>query len=105
MSDGMTQAQQANQDGVLRAMLRRLHATRKAQNRVRRQYGIGRTQLLARMNAHYSTLLKFCFDATWEKPVDCDTKDRVHWLIDSLAADSIIATAYREAEEAARASG
>jgi len=54
------------------------------------------------------TLANLAFRAQWTGGFPggftAHTKEEMHDLVDALAADCIIATAYREAERAARAS-
>lgn len=84
-------------------------SVRKAQNRVRKQHGIGKTKLHKRMTANRTELDNLAYRAEWDGKwvgkFDAETIQEMHALVDDLAADSIIATAYREAEEATRASG
>lgn len=79
---------------------------RKAQNRVRKQYGIGKTKLHKRMRRRRDELVTLADKAQYPHWItgafDAETKQRMHDLVDQLGADSVIATAYREAEEAAR---
>jgi len=78
---------------------------RKAQNRVRKQHGIGKTALHKRMSSNRTDLSTFAYNAeysgTWGGPFNAATVERMHELVDALGADSIIAAAYREAERAA----
>lgn len=82
-------------------------SVRKAQNRVRKEHGIGKTALHKRMSRNHTTLSTLAYQAqwgdAWTGQFDAETKQRMHELVDALAADCIIATAYREAEKAARA--
>ncbi len=89
-------------------------SVRKAQNRVRKKYGIGKTVLHKRMSANRHELEVLAYSAQWPGEwagtFDEKVKREMHKLVDALAADSIIATAYRKAEivaiqEGARASG
>lgn len=90
-------------------------SVRKAQNRVRKQYGIGKGALHKRIRATRDALYKSCLAAEWGKATWAGeftegTRQRMHELVDELATDAVIATAYREAETAAimedaRASG
>jgi len=76
----------------------------KAQNRVRKQYGIGKGKLHKRMSRNHTTLSTLAYAAQWPGSsagkFDAETKQRMHDLVDQLAADSIIAAAYGEAEGA-----
>lgn len=76
-------------------------SVRTAQNQIRKQYGVGKGELHRRMRVAWQWLDSFWEDAIWHKPVDAETKAQAHEVVDALAADSIIATAYREAEIAA----
>lgn len=90
-------------------------SVRKAQNRVRKKYGIGKTKLHRRMAENRRDLQALAYNTQWpggwgRKMFDADQHQQMHDLVDALAADSIIATAYRKAEiaaieETARASG
>jgi len=70
----------------------------RAQNRVRREYGIGKGKLLAEMRELRDKLYRFATDATWLKAPDEMATERAHKRVDDLAAFSRIAAAYREAE-------
>lgn len=78
----------------------------KAQNRIRKQYGIGKTKLHKRMSRNRTTLSTLGYQAewgdAWAPKFDDETIQEMHALVDDLAADSMIATAYREAEHSAR---
>lgn len=82
-------------------------SVRKAQNRVRKQHGIGKTRLHQRMRANRDSLW-VCCEAAWYGYSHADgefrdeTKRKMHALVDKLAADAIIAMAYRKAEDAER---
>lgn len=79
-------------------------SVRKAQNRLRKQYGIGKTKLHKRMSRNRTTLSTLGYQAewgdAWARKFDDETIQEMHALVDDLAADSMIATAYREAEQA-----
>lgn len=81
-------------------------SVRKAQNRVRKEYGIGKGKLHKRMSRNHTTLSTLAYQAqwgdAWTRKFDDETIQEMHALVDDLASDSIIATAYREAERAAR---
>lgn len=83
-------------------------SVRMAQNRVRKEHGIGKTALHKRMSFNRRELQTYAYAAQWPDEwagsFDAKTKQEMHRLVDRIAADSIIATAYREAEEAARRS-
>lgn len=74
----------------------------KAQNRVRKQYGIGKTKLHKRMSKNRTTLATLAYSAqwpgAWAGKFDAERIQEMHALVDDLAADSIIAAAYKEAE-------
>jgi len=70
----------------------------RAQNAVRRQYGIGKGKLHKRMSKSQTELNTRVWDARWRGEVRQSNKCRMHALVDAIAADSIIAAAYREAE-------
>ena len=74
----------------------------KAQNRIRKQHGIGKTKLHKRMSRNRTTLSTLAYQAewgdAWARKFDDETIQEMHALVDDLAADSIIATVYREAE-------
>ncbi len=84
-------------------------SVRKAQNRVRKEHGIGKTALHKRMSRNHTTLSTLAYQAqwgdAWTRKFDDETIQEMHALVDQLAADSIIATAYREAEQAERSKG
>lgn len=73
----------------------------KAQNRVRKQHGIGKGALHKRMSRNRRALSTFAWAAQWpygwSGPFTTETKRRMHELVDALAADSIIAAAYEKA--------
>lgn len=80
-------------------------SVRKAQNRVRKKYGIGKGKLHKRMRANRDKLSQCCqlaqYGENWWAGTEFteETIREMHALVDDLAADSIIATAYREAEK------
>lgn len=84
-------------------------SVRKAQNRARKQYGIGKIKLHKRMSNQRNRLKILAYRAQWPEgwggPFTEETKEEMHHLVDTLAADCIIATAYAEAERAERDSG
>jgi len=81
-------------------------SVRKAQNRIRKQYGVGKTALHKRMSSNRTELATLAYSAQWSDAwagkFDAERHERMHYLVDALAADCIIATAYREAEKTAR---
>ncbi len=81
----------------------------KAQNRVRKEYGIGKTELHKRMSANRMTLTTLAYAAEWPSSwagtFDAEMHEKMHYLVDALAADCIIATAYTEAERVERGEG
>lgn len=84
-------------------------SVRKAQNRVRKEHGIGKGALHKRMSSKQMDLNRFAYEMEWPGTPSAQwialTKQTMHDLVETLAADSIISAAYTEAEEAARASG
>ena len=71
----------------------------RAQNRVRKKYGVGKGQLLARMRALRDVLYTYATDAAYRQVVHWESRRKAFRAIDLLSADSVIAAAYREAEK------
>lgn len=79
----------------------------KAQNRIRKQCGIGKGRLHTRMCRNSEALGHYAERAQWPgrwgEVFDEAVRQKMHELVDLLAADALIATAYREAEKKERA--
>ena len=71
----------------------------RAQNQVRKKYGVGKGDLLARMRKLRSLLSAYATQAAYYKVVHWKSRRRALRAVDLLSEDSVIAAAYREAEK------
>ncbi|MCK4299402.1 MAG: hypothetical protein KAX80_07710 [Planctomycetes bacterium] len=71
----------------------------RAQNAVRRHWGIGKGALHRRMVAARKRLVVFWEYAIWQGVVDADMLAEALLDVEGLAADSIIAADYRDVEK------
>jgi len=79
----------------------------KAQNCVRKQYGVRKGELHERMRLNRQELADLALRAQWpsgwtDRFFNAEVALRMHNLVDALAADSIIAAAYAKAEREER---
>jgi len=71
----------------------------RAQNRVRKHWGVGKGALHRRMLAARRRLVAFWEYAIWQGVVDADLLAEAYLDLEGLAADSIIAADYRDVEK------
>ncbi len=71
----------------------------RAQNRVRKKYGVGKGELRARMRKLRSLLYTYATQAAYYKVVHWESRRRALRAVDLLSADSVIAAAYRDVEK------
>jgi len=71
----------------------------RAQNRVRKHWGIGQGALHRRMRETHKRLYQFGRAARWSQVIDADMLAEALLDVEGLAADSIIAADYRDVEK------